>query len=250
MRPERGLSFGSVADDYARGRPGWPAAGVDIVALPAKSRVLDLAAGTGKLTELLASRFEDVVAVEPDEAMRTANRWGESLGGTADAIPLPDDAVDAVFVAEAFHWFCDPPALREIERVLRPGGTLVLLWNRPIGSLEDLVGVHELMEHLRADAGVSSKTHRFYSGEFKNVFAGSAFGPLREAVYEHEHALDRSGLVSYFMSQSQVSCRPADERGEIRAEFERLIPAGRYIRPLRAEVYWTKLSETSRGRRA
>jgi SAM-dependent methyltransferase len=238
-RPELALSFGSVADDYARGRPGWPLEAIDVVGLPREAVVLDLAAGTGKLTEALAQRFERVVAVEPDDAMRAASRYGEVLDGSAEAIPLPDDAVDAVFVGEAFHWFCDPPALAEIERVLRPLGTLALLWNRQLGSLDELRQVHELMQRLRDEAGVSAKTHRFFSGEFKKVFEGSAFEPLREAAFEHEQVLDRDGLVAYLMSQSQVASRP--DREEIRRELARLVPEGRQVRPLRAETYWTRL---------
>lgn len=240
-RPELGLSFGGAVEDYLRGRPGWPLEAVDVVGVAPESRVLDLAAGTGKLTEALAGRFASVVAVEPDAAMRAANRWGEVVAGTAEAIPLENASVDAVFVAEAFHWFCDPPVLREIERVLRPRGTLALLWNRPRKSLEELSGVRELMERLRDEAGVSSKSHRFYSGAFKEVFAGSGFGPLQEAAFEHEQELDREGLVAYLMSQSQVASRTRDERREIRGELERLIPRGRYVRPLRAEIYWAQL---------
>lgn len=240
---ERGLaqSFGSVVDDYVRGRPGWPLEAVDVVGLPRSARVLDLAAGTGKLTEALSTRFDDVLAVEPDDAMRAAIGHGEVLAGSAEAIPLLDDAVDGVFAGEAFHWFCDPPALGEIVRVLRPGGTLALLWNRQLGSLEELWQVHALMQRLRDEAGVSAKTHRFFSGEFRRVFEGSRFEPLREAFFEHEQMLDRDGLVAYLMSQSQVACRPAPERAAIRRELERLVPAGRHVRPLRCEVYWARL---------
>ena len=235
------LSFGSAADDYVRGRPSYPIEAIDVVGIPSAAEVVDLAAGTGKLTEALATRFSRVVAVEPDESMRAANRWGDVRAGTAEAIPLADESVDAVFVAEAFHWFCEPPALREIERVLRPRGALVLLWNRPRGSIEGLVGVHELMERLRAEVGVTMLKHRFYSGEFKHVFEGSAFGPLQEAAFDHDQLLDKSELVSYFMSQSTSASRTPEERTEIRAELERLIPDGRHVRPLTTEVYWTRL---------
>jgi SAM-dependent methyltransferase len=238
-RPELALSFGSVADDYVRGRPSWPFEAIDVVGLPRVARVLDLAAGTGKLTEALAQRFDHVVAVEPDDAMRAEIRHGEALAGSAEAIPLPDDTVDGVFVGEAFHWFCDPPALAEIARVLRPRGTLALLWNRQLGSLEELWQVHELMQRLRDEAGVSSKTHRFFSGAFKDVFEGSAFEPLQEASFEHEQLLDRDGLVAYLMSQSQVAYRP--DREEVRRELVRLVPDGSHVRPLRTEVYWTRL---------
>ncbi len=242
MRSELGRSFGSAVEDYVRGRPSWPVAAIKVPGVSADSHVLDLAAGTGKLTEVLEQQFARVTAVEPDDVMRAANRWGEAVAGTAQAIPLPDGAVDAVFVAEAFHWFGGPEALREIGRVLRPGGALVLLWNR--AREEDaapLPGVHELMESLNEEPERSLKHRYFGSGEWRNSFEGSAFGPIEEAVFEHDHALECAGLVSYFLSQSKVASRRLEERAAIRAELERLIPEGLHVRPLRAEVYWTRL---------
>jgi SAM-dependent methyltransferase len=206
--------------------------------------VLDLAAGTGKLTELLLRRFARVTAVEPDEEMRSLNPGPDVRAGDAESIPLEAASMDAVFVAEAFHWFCDPPAVREIARVLRPGGTLALLWNRSTGDTAPRE-VHELMEQLREQAGPSYKRNRYYSGEWRAAFDGSDFGPLEEAAFEHEHELDRTGFVSYFMSQSQVASRPPEERNEIRAQLERLIPARRHVRQLRAELFWTRLSSES-----
>jgi SAM-dependent methyltransferase len=206
--------------------------------------VLDLAAGTGKLTQLLLERFARVTAVEPDDEMRALNPSPETLAGNAESIPLADDAVDAVFVAEAFHWFCDPPAVQEIARVLRPGGTLTLLWNRTVGDTAP-AEAHALMDELREEAGTSYKRHRYYSGEWRAAFAGSGFGPIGEAVFEHEHELDRPALVSYFMSQSQVASRPAARRQEIRERLERLVPDRRHVRQLSAEVFWTRLSSAS-----
>jgi len=121
-------------EDYERGRPGWPPGAVDIPGV-SNARVLDLAAGTGKLTRLLIPTFERVVAVEPQDAMRrlldTICPGAEVLAGTAEQIPLADASVDAVFVAEAFHLMGDQGTVSEIKRVLRLGGTLVLMWNIP-----------------------------------------------------------------------------------------------------------------------
>jgi SAM-dependent methyltransferase len=181
-----------------------------------------------------------VVAVEPDDEMRGLNPAPDVRAGNAEAIPLADGSVDAVFVAEAFHWFCDPPAVREIARVLRPHGTLALLWNRTTGDTAPAT-VHELMEALRQRAGPSYKRNRYYSGEWLFALDGSGFGPIEAATFEHEHELDRLGLVSYFMSQSQVASRAPAERDEIRARLERLIRADRHVRQLRAEVFWTRL---------
>ena len=122
-------------DDYERGRPGWPSEAVDLAGLPSTATVLDLGAGTGKLTRVLTTVFDRVVAVEPAEAMRrllVAHCPGaETLAGTAHEIPLAEESVDAVFAAQAFHWFDDERAVAEMIRVLRSRGALVLLWNLP-----------------------------------------------------------------------------------------------------------------------
>jgi SAM-dependent methyltransferase len=125
-----GRTFGRVAEAYARTRPGYAAGVLEraavVLGLEPGATVLDLAAGTGKLTAALAARFARVVAVEPDDDMR-AFIDGEALAGTAESIPLDDAAVEAVFVGEAFHWFDWESAVAEIERVLRPGGGLAVI---------------------------------------------------------------------------------------------------------------------------
>lgn len=129
---ERRLSFGSAAGAYHRYRPGYPAAALRFVLGKARLRVLDLGAGTGRLTERLVELGHDVVAVEPDpEMLGVLNNslTVESHRGTAEEIPLPDGSVDAVTVGQAFHWFERERALPEIARVLRPAGVLGLLWN-------------------------------------------------------------------------------------------------------------------------
>jgi SAM-dependent methyltransferase len=128
---EPGQTFGRVAEAYARTRPPYPRAAIDRAAvelgLTPDAIVLDLGAGTGNLTRLLRERFARVVAVEPDEAMR-AQFDGEVLAGTAERIPLPDAAVDAVFVGEAFHWFDLARALEEIRRVGSGLAVLMRSW--------------------------------------------------------------------------------------------------------------------------
>jgi SAM-dependent methyltransferase len=127
---EPGRTFGRVADAYARTRPRYAPGVVDraaeLLELEPGATVLDLAAGTGNLTTSLRRRFASVVAVEPDDAMR-AHIDGDVLAGTAEAIPLADGAVDAVFVGEAFHWFDWDRALVEIQRVVRSGGGLAVI---------------------------------------------------------------------------------------------------------------------------
>lgn len=129
----RARSFGAVAGAYARSRPGYPTVAVDWL-VPADARtVLDLGAGTGKLTASLIGRGAKVVAVEPDPEMLAELRRSlpsvDARLGTAEQVPVPDGSVDAVLVGQAWHWFDADRALAEVRRVLRPGGTLGLLWN-------------------------------------------------------------------------------------------------------------------------
>ena len=127
----RAAAFGAQAAAYARGRPGYPAAALRYCLGEDARRVLDLGAGTGKLTEGLLELGLSVVAVEPSAEMRALiPSAADALAGAAEAIPLEDASVDAVLVGQAFHWFERERALAEIARVLRPGGTVGLLWNR------------------------------------------------------------------------------------------------------------------------
>jgi SAM-dependent methyltransferase len=132
---ERALatSFDAQAAEYARLRPGYPAAAVDLAVPAGSPMVLDLGAGTGKLTGSVLNRAGTAVAVEPLPGMLAElhRRYPAALAvaGAAEHIPLSDNVVDAVVVGQAFHWFDTAPALAEMARVLRPGGTLSLLWN-------------------------------------------------------------------------------------------------------------------------
>lgn len=140
-------------EDYERGRPGYPPSAVRTLDAPGSASVLELGAGTGKLTRLLVQDHAEVLAIEPDPQMR---RWLAAVcpeavlvAGTAEAIPLADQSVDAVFSAEAFHWFAHDRALAQICRVMRPDGKLVLMWNRPAGRVEPpITAVEHLLEPL------------------------------------------------------------------------------------------------------
>ena len=126
----RARAFGAEAEAYELGRPGYPRAAIEFCIGERPQRVLDLGAGTGKLTAELLALGHEVVAVEPLEPMRARiPAEAEALDGSAESIPLEDASVDAVAVGQAFHWFDQAAALAEIVRVLRPGGSLGLLWN-------------------------------------------------------------------------------------------------------------------------
>lgn len=149
---QRSLSFGEEAAAYERGRPSYPPEAIDWLLPPDARTVLDLGAGTGKLTVRLVERGLDVVAVDPLAEMLEVLSHSlpdiPALLGTAEEIPLPDNSVDCVLVAQAWHWFDMQRATREIARVLRPGGHIGLVWNTRdermgwVKNLGDIIG-HE-----------------------------------------------------------------------------------------------------------
>lgn len=162
-RRDRSLSFGSQAAAYERGRPSYPPEAIDWLLPPGARDVLDLGAGTGKLTARLVERGLDVVAVDPIaemlEVLATALPGTPALLGSAEQIPLPDNSVDAVLVAQAWHWFDPARAIPELVRVLRPGGRLGLVWNtrdERLGWVKELgaiIGREDARDVV--DAGVS-----------------------------------------------------------------------------------------------
>lgn len=246
----QGRKFGSAARDYDTGRPGWPPALLDLVStvlhLPPGAPVADVGAGTGKLTRLLAERFR-VTAVEPLAQMRAL--LAEHLpdvpvrDGTAECLPLPDGSVQAVFVAEAFHWFDATAALSEAARVLRPTGGIVLLWNIPAGPWDPPVpeAARRLVREVIARGGEPGGP-RVARGQWREAFVGSPFGPLQHEQLDHELELDRAGLIANFLSISSIAGQPDEERRVLRDRLAALVPDVRYRQTLRTEVYWARLA--------
>ncbi|WP_328294913.1 methyltransferase domain-containing protein [Kineococcus sp. NBC_00420] len=146
---DRATSFGAVAEAYERSRPSYPDEALDWLLPPGARRVLDLGAGTGKLTRSLVARGLEVVAVEPTPGMRGQFARVlpdvELLDGTGEAIPLPDASVDAVLMAQAWHWVDPDTASPEVARVLRPGGRLGLLWNVRDAGVEWIAQLDRLL---------------------------------------------------------------------------------------------------------
>jgi len=231
-------SFGRAALEYERGRPGWPEEALDLVPVPPDATVLDVGAGTGKLTRVLARRYRRVLAVEPLEHLRTilaaSVPSAEVLDGAAEAIPLRDEALDAVFAAQAFHWFANDEAVAEIARVLRPDGVLALLWN-------EAVEPSPLPAAYRARLGELRRSVQFTSPEEGHaVLARGGFEELRSVSIQHEQVSLRSDVLAFAASVSWIAHRPEAERRRILAELADLLPEGEYRFPLRAEVSWTR----------
>jgi SAM-dependent methyltransferase len=248
-------------EDYEHGRPSYPSEVVDIPGVPLASTVLDLGAGTGKLTRLLVTTFGRVVAVEPAEAMRrrlaTLCPEAQVLAGSAEEIPLADASVDAVFAAEAFHWFDGERALAEIARVLRPRGELVLMWNLPAGPTEPSIAAVEQLLHQRgpdrAELGsdpLDLNATRYASGEWRLALAESPFEELQEAWLPNRQTVDRNGLVAFFASMGWIADLPDVDRLPLLDEVRSLLGADEYRRPWETHVCWTRLRCKASKRRS
>jgi SAM-dependent methyltransferase len=238
-------------EDYERGRPGWPIEVLDVGGLPATATVLELGAGTGKLTRLLVGRFDRVIAVEPDAGMRALlsprAHGAEVLAGAAEEIPMADASVDAVFVAEAFHTFDGERAVVEIARVLKPHGLLVLMWNIPAGPTRPSLAAAEqlLLDRAPADLAhdpVDLNTRRYSSGEWRAPFADAPFDEFQEARVANPQTIDREGVLAFFESMGWVGHLPDSERLPLLERVRSLLDAPEYHRSWETHVYWTRLA--------
>ena len=226
------VGFARGAEAYQRGRPDYPPAALGPLGLSTELVVLDLAAGTGKLTRPLVASGARVIAVEPVAEMRAALPASvEALDGTAESIPLADASVDLVTVAQAFHWFDGDAALPEIHRVLRPGGRLALVWNRRVEDAPVNKALDAILDPHRRGA----PTHR---GEaWRAVFERTTlFGPLEEHVVANEQVLDADGLEARVASISFIASLPEDDRGGVIARARALADDGPVRVPYRTEV--------------
>lgn len=203
IHPWAAAGFGSAAEAYERGRPDYPAAAIDFLAerldLRPGRTVVDLAAGTGKLTRLLARTGARVIAVEPVDEMRVFIET-EAIAATAETIPLPDDSTDAVTVAQAFHWFRADEALAEIDRILRPGGALALVRNRlEPGEFADILDRYRGHASLEGDLSPT-------------------------ATFPHAQTLDADGLTARLASETSIATLPPDRQAEALAAARALAP--------------------------
>jgi SAM-dependent methyltransferase len=229
-------SFGAAADAYERGRPPYPPEAVDWLLPEDASRVLDLGAGTGKLTRQLRGRGLDVVAVEPSAGMR--EQLARAVpdvavhAGTAEDIPLPDGSVGAVLVAQAWHWVDRSRAVPEVARVLVPGGQLGLVWNIR-DEREDWVAelgqiLHDPGDHRRDDRGI----------------IGPPFGPVERRDVEWKHRLGPDELIDLAASRSYVITMPEEQRAAVLAGVRRLAGRagpGELVLPYVTECYRARL---------
>ncbi len=241
--------FTGLADAYARCRPSYPAAAIDLIVsrcgLGAQSLLVDVGSGTGISARLLAARGVPVVGVEPNEEMRRA---AESEPGPPDAPPpryragraeatgLPEGSADVVLAAQAFHWFDAGAALREFHRVLKPSGWVALLWNErdeadpftaAYGAVVRSAPGAEAVEGPRARAGEALRAHPLFHDAARLAFA-------------NEQALDEGGLLGRSFSASYAPREPAAAAAfaaALRQVFARFQQGGRVVVRYETSLY-------------
>jgi SAM-dependent methyltransferase len=207
-------SFGPVAGIYDRGRPDYPAAALDWLLPAGRPRVVDLGAGTGKLTRQIRDRGLDVTAVDPSEGM--LEQLGRSVPGVravrgrAEKIPLPAGSADAVLVAQAWHWVDEAQAVPEVARVLAPGGRLGMLWNVRDGG----AGWVRRLDEIIGNRDRSSD---------EAVVLGPPFGPVERRRFPWVHTVAPEMLIDLVASRSAVILLPGDERAALLGEVRKLM---------------------------
>jgi ubiquinone/menaquinone biosynthesis C-methylase UbiE len=225
VHPTAARGYGRAADEYERARPSYPAKAIDWLVerlgVEAGTTVVDLGAGTGKLTRLLVERGARLIALEPVASMRAKLEQtvpeAEVVPGRAEAIPLADGSADAVTAATAFHWFDPGPALREIHRVLRGEGGLGLIWNERDDRYPLQARLKELLRPYTEHVAHLEESR--WRGKLES---GGLFTPLETLTVDFAQAFDVEGMVTRVASSSVVAVLPEPEREGLLARVRQL----------------------------
>jgi SAM-dependent methyltransferase len=219
----RRLTFGAHAGAYERARPEWPEEAARWLVPDGAKLVVELGAGTGKLTRAMAALGVEIVAVEPDPRMLAVLRGLglEGVEGSAEAIPFGDGVADAVVAGSSLHWFELELALPEIHRVLRPGGRFGFGWNHRDDRHPAIAGMTEAIYEAQARTPRGPRwRRRDWSTE---LAAGGLFRDVERALFEHVLELPREALRDHLMSYSGVAALTEDERKPVLSKVAALL---------------------------
>lgn len=240
--------FSRDVDAYERARPGYPPEAIrflaEVLGIEPSWTVVDLGAGTGKLTRELLALGTELVAVEPLSEMREKLAGllpqVEVRAGRAEAIPLPDGSVDVLFSGQAFHWFDPSEALPEVHRVLRPGRHVVLIWNVRDRSVE-------WVDRVAGIVGGYREAIPSYDAWREPFERSGLFGTVEECTFGHRQELSPERYVEQVASTSAIAVLPDREREAVLEEVRRTLAehpqtAGRdrLLVPFRTRVHWAE----------
>ncbi|HJQ49907.1 MAG TPA: class I SAM-dependent methyltransferase [Gaiellaceae bacterium] len=218
----RRLTFGEHADAYERARPAWPEEAARWL-VPADARlVIELGAGTGKLTRAIDALGVPVVAVEPDPRMLAVlrGRGLDGVEGSAEAIPFGDGEADAVVAGSALHWFDLDAALPEIHRVLGPGGRLGFGWNHRDERQRTIAAMSEVIYSRRPSKQTSGWKRRDWRAA---VTAGGFFRDVEQTLVAHVHELPREALEDHLLSYSGLAAMSDEDHRQVLAEVGEIL---------------------------
>ncbi|MGQ8776615.1 class I SAM-dependent methyltransferase [Serratia sp. NA_112.1] len=249
IHPAAAEGYQANADRYVKGRPDYPPEIAtwlrDTIGLHAGMTALDLGAGTGKFTPRLLETGAQVIAVEPVaqmlEKLSAALPQVKTLAGTAESIPLPDESVDAVVCAQSFHWFATQQALAEIQRILKPGGKLGLVWNMRDARVSWVRKLNQIVDRHEGDAP------RFYTGEWRKLFPSKGLEPLQEQVFMlgHQGAIE-DVIYNRVRSTSFIAALPHEQQEQVIEQIRQLVAEEGELQgkntvtvPYQTKVYFT-----------
>jgi SAM-dependent methyltransferase len=223
LHPAAAAGFERDVAAYERGRPSYPAVAVSAAVPVGDGRVVEVGAGSGKFTRLLATRRNRIVAVEPVAAMRgqlaAMVPTVAVVAATAEALPFAGAAAELVVAAQAFHWFATHAALAEVHRVLAPGGQLSLVWNEWAEEAPWELAFREIRDRHRGDAP------QYRTGRWREAFVDQPwFGPLRHEAFRYEQRVSPAGAIDRVASTSYIAALPPDDHARVREELRGLLP--------------------------
>ncbi len=241
--------YAAASESYEQGRPGYPADLVEkllgVLEVGERSRLLDVGAGSGKLTRQVVGRVAWLGAVEPVSEMREELRRrvpeAMPMAGVAEALPVAAAAIDAVLCAQTFHWLDGERALVECARVLRPGGGLGLIWNTKDTSVGWVAEVEALVDDIHGP----TTTPRYKTGRWRDVFGrSSGWQLLQTASGTHEHATTRDDVVARVLSSSAVGALDPPTRAQVADDVRQILDRhglqGYFGFPYLTEIWWTR----------